>query len=285
LRFRSFILLIAPVALFVGVLYYGIVWNLLTSLTNYSIYNPNPRFVGLATYSQMLSDADFINALRRTFLWAVILVLGGNALGLLIASSIFQFANSKIRTALTSYFVYPLALPLVASGVIWRWLFDSVKGVNTVLSSLGLPQISWLTGENAFWSMVLVSLWIYSGFIALLYLAAFYNVPQDLIDSALVDGADALTIMARIVIPHSKLGLVLGVIFSLLFALQMFDLPYSVLFLNPFTMTIVMYLYSKFAFMLISLSTAACIFLIAISAVIVIPYATYGIRKWILKVM
>jgi glucose/arabinose transport system permease protein len=87
------------------------------------------------------------------------------------------------------------------------------------------------------------------------------------------------------VIPYSKLGLLLGTIFTLLFALQMFDLPFSVLFINPFTLTIVMYMYNKFAYMIINIAAAAFIFLIAVSAVIVIPYSTYGMRKWILKVI
>lgn len=285
LKTSSFIVYVLPLLVFVFLLWYGIIWNFYVSLTSYSVYSPRYDFVGSKTYADMLRDSDFLNALRNTFIWAVLLVLGGNAVGLLLACSIFQYTSSKVRSALSSYFIYPLAISLVASGVIWRWMFDYVKGVNTVLKNIGLPEISWLTGYNALWSMVGVSIWIYGGFIGLLYLAAFYNIPKDVIDSAIIDGADTLTLLVKVVIPHSKLGILLGTIFTLLFALQMFDLPFSVLFINPYTMTLVMYAYNKFAFMIINISAAACIFLIAVSASIVIPYATYGIRKWILKVM
>ena len=285
LKLRQFALMALPVLLFIIILWYGIGWNIYVSLTSYSLYKPRLDFVGLGTYSDLFSDTAFINAIKITFAWAALLVLLGNLVGLLIAVAIFQFESARLRSLLTSYFVYPLAVPLVASGVIWRWLFDSAKGFNVYLSKLGLPEIQWLSGWNALWSLIGVSVWVYGGFIALLYLAAFYNVPRDVIDSALVDGADALTLMAKVVIPHSKLGLLLGTIFSFLFALQMFDLPYSVLFTNPFTMTMVIYMYNKFAYMIINISAAACVFLIALSAIIVIPYATYGIRKWILKVM
>jgi glucose/arabinose transport system permease protein len=285
LKTSYFILMALPVLLFIAILWYGIGWNLYLSLTSYSLYNPRFEFIGLKTYSDLLRDDAFINAIKISFIWAALLILLGNVVGLLIAVSIFQFESSRLRSALTSYFIYPLAISLVASGVIWRWLFDSVKGFNVYLTKLGLPEVSWLSGYNALWSLIGVSVWIYGGFVALLYLAAFYNVPRDVIDSALVDGADALTLMVKVVIPHSRLGLLLGTIFTLLFALQMFDLPYSVLFTNPFTMTMVIYMYNKFAYMIVNISAASCIFLIALSATIVIPYATYGIRKWILKVI
>ncbi len=285
LKLKTFFLLAFPVFVFVIILWYGIGWNIYLSMTSYSMYNPRYDFVWLKTYNELFSDKDFINTIKITFTWAVLLVLFGNFIGLLIAVSIFQFENAKIRSLLTSYFVYPLAIPLVASGVIWRWLFDSVKGFNVYLSRIGVFKADWLSGWNALWSLIGVSVWIYGGFIALLYLAAFYNVPRDIIDSALVDGADAFTLMVKVVIPQSKLGLLLGTIFSLLFALQMFDLPYTILFTNPFTMTMVMYMYNKFAYMIVNISAAACTFLIAVSAMIVIPYATYGIRKWILKVI
>ncbi|MEM0326332.1 MAG: sugar ABC transporter permease [Desulfurococcaceae archaeon] len=282
---KYFVLMVLPVLAFITILWYGIAWNFYLSTTAFSIYNPRMDFVGLSTYGTLLSDGDFISALRNTLIWAVLLVFGGNLVGLLLACAIFQFESTKVRTALTSYFVYPLAISLVASGVIWRWLFDYFKGFNVYLSRLGFPEIPWLSGWNALFSLVFVSIWVYGGFISLLYLAAFYNVPRDVIDSAIVDGADSLTLMVKVVIPHAKLGLLLGTIFSLLFALQMFDLPYSVLFINPFTMTLVMYMYNRFAYMIVNVSAASCIFLIALSATIVIPYATYGIRKWILKVM
>ncbi|MEM0008588.1 sugar ABC transporter permease [Thermofilum sp.] len=285
LKFREIILFLAPLLFTVFVIFYGIAWNFWLSLTSFSIYHPRYDFVGINTYLQLFNDYDFRNALVRTIAWAGLLVIGGNILGLIISTALFQIRSNRLRSVLTSYFIYPMAIPLVASGVIWRWLFESVKGFNAIFASVGLPKIDWLTGENAFWSLVGVSMWVYSGFIALLYLATFYNVPPSAIEAARVDGADTLTIMVKIVIPYSKLGFILGGVFSALFALQMFDLPYSVLYINPFTSTLVMYLYNKFVYMAFNISSAACIFLIALSASIAIPYSTYGLRKWILGVI
>ena len=279
---RAFLAFLAPALLFSMLLYYGILWNVSIALTNYSLLNPRPKFTGLQGFVELFNDPSFVAAFWRTLLWAALLVAAGNAVGLLLASAIFQVESSRVRNALTTFFLYPFSLSMVVVGIVWRWLYDPQKGVDTLLAVLGLPRFEWLSGENAFWSLVLTSIWVYAGFTALLYLAMFYNVDRSLIESAFVDGASPLTVLTRIVIPNAKQGLIIATIFLALFAIQMFDLPYSVLFLNPFVMTMVMYVYSKFTSLYFYLASAAAIVIVAVSAFIVIPYAVYGLKRWIL---
>ncbi|UNQ73805.1 carbohydrate ABC transporter permease [Infirmifilum sp. NZ] len=279
---RQFVLLLSPVLPFAVLLYYCVSWNVWFALTNYSLLNPVPRFAGLQSFIEIFSDPRFLNSLQNTLLWALLLVALGNTVGLLLASAIFQFTSSRVRSALTTFFIYPLSLSLVVVGITWRWLFDAYKGFNVIFSQLGLPQVRWLEGQNAFWSMVLVSLWVYTGFIAMLYLGMFYNVDRSTIESAMVDGADMFTIMARIVIPASRQGLIISTVFLLLFGLQMFDLPYTVLYLNPFTMTVVMYSFERYVAMYFYQASAAALVLVMISAFIVIPYSLYGLKRWVM---
>lgn len=276
---RVFLLLILPVAVFAGLLYYAIFWNVYIATHDYTPISRGEEYIGWKGFEDLVSSPEFAGAFKRTLLWAALLVLLGNAVGLLLASSIYQFTSARVRNTLTTLFLYPLSLSLVVVGIIWRWLYDQYKGFNVVVG--GGP--AWLEGENAFWSILLTSVWVYAGFSAMLYLAAFYNVDRSLIESAMVDGAGTLTILARIVLPNSSQGLILSTIFLALFAIQMFDLPYSMLFLNPFTETMVMYIFSKFTSLYLYLASAAAIVIIAVSAFIVIPYALYGIRRWILR--
>jgi len=215
--------------------------------------------------------------------WVALLVLLGNLFGLLIASAIFNLGGQRLRNVFTAYFIYPLSLSLVTSGIVWRWLFDNDRGLNALLRPLGLPGLLWLSGINAFWSLVLVSVWVYSGLGALFYLAMFYNVSREIIESAQVDGAGTLKIMARIVIPNSRQAFIISTIFYTLFSIQMFDLPYSILFINPFTSTMVMYTYLKFAATYFAVAAASAMSIVIISAAIVIPYALYGLKRWIVR--
>lgn len=255
-------------------LYGFLAWNLYYSFTNFSVLNPDYRFVGLATYLQLFSDPLFQSALVKTLLWIVVLVAVGNLVGLVIASLIYNLASATWRNILTAYFIYPLSLSLVASGIIWRWLLDADRGIGRFF---GNP----LQGEAAFWSISLVSVWVYSGLATLFYLAMFYNVDKSQLESAQIDGAGKLYTMLRIVIPQSKQSLIISTIFFTLFAIQMFDLPYSILFLNPNTMTLVMYTFMKFTAFYLAVASASAVVIIAISAVIVIPYSLLSLKRWI----
>lgn len=283
MRLREFFLFTSPTLATGAVMLYFIYWNAFLSFTDYSPLNPSSSFVGLSTYGHVFSDPDFISSLERTMAWVALLVLLGNLFGLLIASAIFNLGGQRLRNVFTAYFIYPLSLSLVTSGIVWRWLFDNDRGLNALLRPLGLPGLLWLSGINAFWSLVLVSVWVYSGLGALFYLAMFYNVSREIIESAQVDGAGTLKIMARIVIPNSRQAFIISTIFYTLFSIQMFDLPYSILFINPFTSTMVMYTYLKFAATYFAVAAASAMSIVIISAAIVIPYALYGLKRWIVR--
>lgn len=263
-----------PLLLTTIFIYYLILWNIYYSLTNYSTLNPHYSFVGLDTYIQLFNSSSFLDALTRTLLWIVVLVSVGNAVGLVLASLIYNVKSARLRNILTAYFIYPLSLSLVASGIIWRWLLDNSIGLGSLL---GNP----LYGGRAFWAVSLISVWVYSGISVLFYLAMFYNVDRSHIESAQVDGASTLHIMTRIVIPQSKQSFIISTIFFTLFSIQMFDLPYSMFFLNPNVMTLVMYIYAKFTAFYIATASAAAMVVIALSALIVIPYSLLSLKRWI----
>lgn len=267
-------LFLIPLFLSIIFLYIFIFWNIYFSLTDYSILKQEYNFVGIDTYIQLINDVFFQSAFLRTILWVFVLVFVGNAVGLVVASLIYNLKGSRMRNLLTAYFIYPLSLSLVASGIIWRWLLDSDRGFGSLL---GDP----LRGDRAFWSVSLVSVWVYSGLSVLFYLAMFYNVDKSQLESAQVDGANVFYTMIRVVIPQSKQSFIISTIFFTLFAIQMFDLPYSMLFINPNVTTLVMYAYMKFTAFYVAVASAAAVVIVAISAVIVIPYSLFGLKRWI----
>jgi len=266
-----------PALFFAGVLYYFMLWNVYISMTNYSILHISSQLVGLETFASLFSDPDFVSALARTLLWVVVLVAAGNLIAILVASAIYNIESLRARNAATAFFIYPLAVSLAASGIIWRWLFDPHRGIDAALGA----KILWLQGDNAFWSTALVSVWAYAGLGVLFYLAMFYNVDRSQIESAYIDGAGTLSVMLRVVLPQSRQALIIATVFYTLFALQMFDLPYTMLFLNPFVSTLVIYTFFKFTTLYFATASATAVVILALSAAIVIPYSMFGFRKWL----
>jgi len=88
-------------------------------------------------------------------------------------------------------------------------------------------------------------------------------------------------VMLRVVLPQSRQALIIATVFYTLFALQMFDLPYTMLFLNPFVSTLVIYTFFKFATLYFATASATAVVILALSAAIVIPYSMFGFRKWL----
>ncbi|MGC8631634.1 MAG: glucose ABC transporter permease GlcT [Thermoprotei archaeon] len=271
-----------PVLAFAIILVYIVLWNVYLSFMNWSALTPQAKFVGFSTYAAVFSDALFISSLVRSLLWAGGLVLIGNALGIFLAALIYFVRSSRLRSVYLSLFVYPLAIPMAATALIWTWLFNVQDGINVLLRAVGIPGLPWLSEPStAFPSLLLVTVWVFSGLAALFYLASFYNVEQSVIESARIDGAGSGTIFHKILLPASKNAFIVSTALLLLFALRIFSLPYVSTGLNPYTETATLNLYYFFITEYFSRSAGVSVIIVVIATIIVIPYALYGIKRWI----
>ncbi|MGC8609578.1 MAG: ABC transporter permease subunit [Thermoplasmata archaeon] len=248
---------------------------------NSSILNPHPVYVGLQTYNIIFHDPLFIASFQRTIIWALVLVLGGNAIGVLIGATIFFMNNGKARTDFTSVFIYPLAISSAAVAVIWTWLFNIHSGIDTVLAALHLPTPLWLDSPTtAFPSLILVSMWLYSGISSLFYMASFQNINRSVLESARVDSAGPFRVLTRILLPNAKNGFIVSTAILFLFAWRIFSLSYVAVGINPFVETLVLKMFSYYETSFYSESSAVGIIVVVIAAVVVIPYALFGLKRW-----
>ena len=280
-RLRTTILFSVPALIFGAILVYFIFWNLRDSFLNSSLIHFHPIFVGLSTYGIVFSDPSFVASLERSLIWSAALVAGGNAIGIFIGSFIFFLRNNRVKTVFTSIFISPLAISSAAAAVIWTWLFNIHTGINSILGPLHLPTPLWLDSPNsAFPSLILVSLWMYSGIAALFYLAGFQNVDKSIIESARIDSAGPIRVLTRILLPNAKNAFIVSTAILFLFALRIFSLAYVSLGLNPFIETAVLKMYYYYTTEYFSQSSVVSIILVLIAIVVVIPYALYGLKRW-----
>jgi glucose/arabinose transport system permease protein len=271
-----------PVLIFAAILLYLVFWNVYYSFLNWSALETRPVFVGFATYATIFSNSLFVWAFVRTLLWAGGLVVAGNVMGLLIAGLIYFLRSNRLRTMYSSVFLFPFALPMAAVAMIWVWLYNVRLGINVVLRALGLPTSTWLSNPyTMFPSLFLVTIWVFSGLAAVFYLASFYNVEVSVIESARVDGASSARIFYKILLPASKNSFIVVTALLLLFSLRIFSLPFTSLGLNPYTETLTLNLYYFYETEFFSESAAVAVLVTVIATAIVIPYALYGIKRWI----
>jgi len=176
-----------------------IVQSLYYSLTDYDILQP-PFFVGLANYQDLLDDRVYGIALRNT----LYMVLIGLPVHILFDFFMALLLNTKIRglAIYRTIFYLPSITPVVASVIVWLWIFNGQYGVlHSILNFFGVPPIGWLTDPQ--WtkpSLIFMGLW-FGGNTILTYLAGLRDVPASLLESADLDGANALSKTWHITLP------------------------------------------------------------------------------------
>ena len=159
-------------------------------------------FVGLENYGRLLEDEAFLRGLQNTLFFVIGVVPAALFIALFIAVLVFP-----LRKQVQSFFRMAFYLPVVASGVIlsmvWLWIYSPTFGLfNYILTSMGLPRVTWLGGTTtALPSLALVVLTWILGQPLILFLAALGNIPPELLEAALIDGANAWQQFWRVTFP------------------------------------------------------------------------------------
>lgn len=194
------------------------------SLTRTRLLGPPPIFVGLANYAAVLRDDLFWAALGNTLCYMALIVPVGTGISLSLAGalSLAGRGSGALRTAL--YLPSILGVSVVA--ILWRWLYASDGGlINTLLQA----RIPWLSHPSlALSSISVLTLWWTYGGSMLVYLAAIKGVPQEVIESAKLDGAKPGQVALSIVMPCIKPTVVFCTALSCIGTAQIFGQIYVV---------------------------------------------------------
>lgn len=195
------LLFVAPAATFFLVVnLLPMLYALFLSLHDWNLLSVSKSFVFLENYYALAGDPAFRRALLNTFLYCVITVPIGLSLALFVA----VLLNEKIRAQglfRTMYFI-PVVTSVVASGYIWKWLYDPTFGLlNQMLAPVGL-QLPFL--ESTAWalpSIALMSIWKGLGFNVVVFLAGLQGIPSYVYEAARVDGTSRWRTFTRITLP------------------------------------------------------------------------------------
>lgn len=200
-KLTPFLLVTPTIIILVLFLYYPFLdtFRLATLLTGRSA--PRSRFICLDNFTSMFDNQQYLYSLLITFVIAAAIVIIGLLLSLLVATLAYQPVKgaSIYRTLL----IWPYAISPVVAGVIFGLMFDPAAGViNYVTNTLFGVKLPWLTsGPLAVFAVILTSVWKSMGFNILFYIAGLQNIPNDLLEAAAIDGANAVQRFIRIIIP------------------------------------------------------------------------------------
>jgi len=226
--------LLAPAALYVSLLVaVPFLFSLYLAVSDASVGEQVAGFVGLENFKAALEMDTFWIALRNSVVFFVVAAIFKSLLGTSLAFLLLQnFRGKKIVRALV---VIPFTLPVAISVLGWKWMYDSQFSVfNWVLSRLGVIGAYgtdswpvWLGNPHlALIACVVVNVWRTFPFSAIVLLAGFTSIPNEILDAAKVDGCSFFQRFRNVVVPMIFPILMVGFLFDTVFTLSDLSVVY-----------------------------------------------------------
>ncbi|HWL45162.1 MAG TPA: sugar ABC transporter permease [Ilumatobacter sp.] len=186
------------------------------------------RFIGFDNYREAfdtpLLRTSIFNALKLIVFFAVIPVSAG-----LLLTSLLARGVGRGMAGYRLVFFVPYVLPMVATGIIWRWMYNPNGIVNQTLSAVGLGSITraWLGDfDYALIAVGLVGSWMLSGFCMMLFLAGAQRIDESLYEAAVLDGAGPWWQFRAVTLPGLRREISVALVVTTIAALASFDIVY-----------------------------------------------------------
>ncbi|WP_136067772.1 carbohydrate ABC transporter permease [Modicisalibacter radicis] len=218
-------LVVAPsfaVALFF--VYGYMIWTFVLSLTG-SRMLPQYDFVGFEQYARLFANERWNVAATNLVIFGGLFIVICLILGLVLAILLDQ--RIRQEGVLRTIYLYPMALSLIVTGVVWRWILNPGLGIQSLVRGWGFEDFTfdWLVDPDmAIYALVIAAVWQASGFVMALFLAGLRSIDDSLFKAAALDGASLPRVYWRIVIPCLRPVVFSAVMILAHIAIKSFDL-------------------------------------------------------------
>ncbi len=259
----------------------AMLFSVVLSFCSYDLINP-ARWVGLENYQRLLtSDELFWKSLGNT---AFMLI--GVPLGMALSLAMAMLLISEVRGVALwrTLFYLPSIVPLVASSLLWVWIFNPQGGLlNAMLQLVGISGLNWLgSAETSKLSLIIMGLWVAGGGM-IIWIAGLKGIPESYYEAAAIDGANAWHRFIHITIPMLTPYIFFNLIMGLIGTFKIFEVAYIMTNGGPVNST-TFYVYHLFnqAFRYLDMGAASAMawFLFAVIAALTVFQMRMS-RRWV----
>ncbi len=216
------------------------------SLFNWNGFGVPEKFVAFQNYAQLFANRAFRLAITNNGLIILVSLLVQMPLALLVATMLAD--REPLTNTFRLIFFLPYVLAEVTAGLIWRFIYDGDYGVvANMVGWLGLDPVYVLADPNfAIYAILVVIVWKYFGLHMILFIAGLQQIDRSLYEAARIDGAGGWRLFTAITLPMLAPTIRLSIFFSVVGALQLFDVIMPMTGGGPSdsTQTLVTYLYN-----------------------------------------
>jgi alpha-glucoside transport system permease protein len=189
-------------------------------------------FAGLANWEYVFTNPTMLSALRNNALWTIIFTFWTVTFGMLLAVLLDRVRYEKV---VKSIIFIPAAISMVGASVIWKFVYayrpvnlPQIGVINGLMVFFGNDPVGWLIERP--WinnlALIVVGIWIWTGFCMVIFSAAYKNIPRDLIEAARTDGASEWHIFWGITLPLMATTIAVVATTMIVQVLKIFDIVF-----------------------------------------------------------
>jgi glucose/mannose transport system permease protein len=208
----------------VGVYIIGIAFTFYWSFTSSKLF-PNSDFVGLAQYDRLWSSARWLVAVHNIWIFGFLLIVFNLVFGYLLA--VFMDQRIRQEDLLRSIFLYPFAMSLIVTGLIWQWMLDPNLGIENTLHGLGWTSFHFsplVDPDTAIYGLVIAGIWQGSGVTMAILLAGLRGIDSEIWKAARVDGIPTWRVYIFIALPMIRGALATAFVLQCVGVVRVYDL-------------------------------------------------------------
>lgn len=208
----------------VGVFVIGIGFSVLWSFTSSKLF-PSYNFVGLAQYRRLWSDDRWLISVHNIWLFGLLSIGCNMIFGYLLA--VFMDQRIKQEDLLRSIFLYPFAMSLIVTGLVWQWALDPNLGLQQTVRNLGWESFTFaplVNAETAIYGLVVAGIWQGSGVTMAILLAGLRGIDGEIWKAARIDGIPTWRTHLFIVIPMMRGAFATAFVLQCVAVVRVYDL-------------------------------------------------------------
>lgn len=271
----------APGVILIGI--FGllpVLMSLQLSFQKSDLLTPETPWVGTENYRRLAEDPVFADAIKHTLIYTALFVPGTMLVGLFVAAAMNRSIRFISFYRTTAYIT--MAVSTISQAIAFLWLTNRDFGlINAALGVVGIsPQPFLASPSQALYVIVAMTIWGWTGFSVIVYLAALQGVPPELHEAAAIDGASRFTRFRTITVPLLGPANLFLMVWLTINALQLFDVVYQTTRGGPLraTTVIVYYLWDR-AFVQFDAGYAAAMAYVLFVVIVVVTAVQFRIAR------
>ena len=242
------------------------------------------EFVGLQNYINLLTDdKTFRTAIVNNLIWIVLTIF----ITMTVSLAFAVILNKKFRgrTFFRGFFYFPSVIALIATAIIWRWIYNPNIGfINQFFQLLGIDYSQqWISDPNvSLYAVFAAGLWQGIGQPMSLFLAGLQAISPDVLEAATIDGANGIKKFFLITVPLLKDTFVIVIATLIVAAMKVYDIIQGLTGGGPndATQMLATYMYSQvFQYNNVGYGTAVACIMVILMMIVIIPYVSFTAKE------